>query len=417
MLKDFKPLLKNRNFLYLWSSQILSQLAINIMNFVFLIKLFEQTGSAISTSFLWVAYSLPAILIGPFASAAVDMVDRRKMLIVTNLLQGLTVFLFGLAHKTNVFLLYEVVFTYSLLNQFYVPAESASLPSLLPKKHLTYANSLFFLTMQGSLVLGFGVAGLMNGLLGFDKTLFLCSFFLFIAFLSTVFLRPLATNNLIPKNFELAVTNFFGKIIEGYKFIKSERKVLIPFFLLICFEVAIQVAIISVPSIARSLLHIPLNTAGIYLLVPAGIGAISGALILPKLISKGWRKKMVIDRSLILVSLFTFLLTFIVPVFGYSIRVILTFFVIFNLGLSFVGVVIPSQTFLQESTPKDLRGRVFGNFWFLVTIASVFPVVFSGTIIEIFGIRFLLLLLSGLSVFGYFMSRKFGDSFLIGGTV
>jgi len=85
MLQEFKPVLKNKNFLCIWISQIFSQLTINIMNFVFLIRLFEVTGSAISTSLLWVSYALPAILIGPFASGAVDLVDRRKMLIVTNL--------------------------------------------------------------------------------------------------------------------------------------------------------------------------------------------------------------------------------------------------------------------------------------------------------------------------------------------
>ncbi len=191
MINEFKPIINNRNFRYLWVSQILSQLSINIMNFVFLIRLFEVTGSAISTSLLWVAYSLPAILIGPFASAIVDLTDKRKMLFVTNLLQGLTIFLYAIFPNANIFILYEVVFVYSLLNQFYVPAEAASLPSLLPKEKLTQGNSLFFLTQQGSLILGFAVAGLINHLLGFNNTLFICSTFLFIAFVSTTFLPKL----------------------------------------------------------------------------------------------------------------------------------------------------------------------------------------------------------------------------------
>jgi len=412
IVDDFKPVLRNRNFLYLWISQITSQVTINIMNFVFLVRLFEKTGSAISTSFLWVAYSLPAILIGPFASATVDLVDKRKMLIVTNFLQFLTLLLYGLAHKGNVFLLYEVVFIYSLLNQFYVPSESASLPSLIRKEKLTHANSLFFLTQQGSLILGFGVAGILNGLLGFDRTLYVCAFFLFTAFVSTTFLPALTTKNIVPKKFEDAVTRFFGRIAEGYNFIKGQRNVFVPFLLLICFQVAIQIAIIAVPSIAKNLLAIPLNSAAIYMLVPAGIGAIAGALILPKLIARGWRKKKVIDNSLLAVGCLIFALSFIVPLFDYSLRATLSFLSILIIGLGFVGVVVPSQTFLQESTPKELRGRVFGNFWFLVTVVSVIPVVFSGTIIEILGVRILLLILSGLSIFGHFISKKYGDTFL-----
>lgn len=412
MLNEFKPVLKNKKFLYLWASQITSQLAINVMNFVFLIWLFDKTGSAISTSFLWVAYSLPAILVGPFASATVDLVDRRKMLIITNLFQSLTVLFFALSHQGNVFLLFEIVFIYSLLNQFYVPAESASLPSILPKERLTQGNSLFLLTQQGALVVGFGIAGFILATLGFDNTLFLCSSLLFIAFLSTLSLPKLTTGNNVPKTFELAVTGFFGKIVEGYKFIKGERRVLAPYLLLIIFQVLVQVSTVAVPSIAKDLLHLSLNTAGIYILVPAGIGAISGILILPRLIAKGWRKKKVIDNSLLLVSLFLFVFTFIIPLLPYGFRVFATFMSFVMLGLSFVGVTIPSQTFLQESTPKELRGRVFGNYWFLVTVASVLPVIFSGSIIEVLGIKILLLIFSGLCVVGYILSRRFGDDFL-----
>lgn len=119
MLTDYRPLSKNFKFLYLWASQILSQLTIYVMNFLLLLRLFEKTGSTIATSFLWVAYALPAILIGPFAAAS---------------------------HRTSLFLIYGVALAYSFLNQFYVPAELATLPSVVKKKVLPHANGLFFLT-------------------------------------------------------------------------------------------------------------------------------------------------------------------------------------------------------------------------------------------------------------------------------
>ena len=416
MLQEFKPVIKNKSFRYLWASQITSQLSINIMNFVFLIWLFDKTGSALSTSFLWVAYSLPALLVGPFASATVDLVDRRKMLIAANLLQCLTIVIFALAHPENIFVLFEVVFIYSLLNQFYVPAESASVPALLPKERFVEGNSLFLLTQQGSMVLGFGVAGFLLAWFGFETTLLLCALLLFIAFLNTLFLPKMMPGYDTPNTFELAVTGFFGKIVEGYRFIKGERKVLAPFVLLIIFQVLVQVTIVAVPSIARDLLNLSLYLAGIYILVPAGVGAITGVLFLPRLIAKGWRKKKVIEYSLLLLGIFLFLFTFIIPLLPYAVRVASTFMSFAVVGLSFVGVVIPSQTFLQESTPKELRGRVFGNYWFLVTAASVLPVIFSGSIIEALGIRILILIFSLLGVAAYFLSRRFGDEFLNNGT-
>lgn len=414
MLGDYRTVLQNKNFLRIWISQIFSQLTINIMNFVFLIRLFEVTKSAISTSFLWVAYAMSAILIGPFASGAVDLIDRRKILIITNFLQSLTIFLFAIAPKSNIFLLYEVVFIYSLINQFYVPSEASTLPSVLHKEDLTHGNGLFFITQQGSLVVGFAVAGLLNGFLGFNNTLFLCSFFLFIAFVSTAFLPKLEPNNTIPKKFETAVFGFFRHIADGYNFIKSERRVLTPFLLLIGFQVALQLTLVQVPVLARDILKIPLNAAGIYILVPAGLGAVSGAILIPRLLRRNIRKKKVVDTAVLAIGISLFLLTFAFPLLVYWLRVVLSFIAILFIGFSFVGVLIPSQTALQEVTPFDLRGRVFGNFWFLVTTASVLPVIFSGSLVEFLGIRSLLLILSVFSLSVYFISRRFGSSFLNG---
>lgn len=414
MLHDFKPVLKNKNFIYIWISQIFSQLTINIMNFILLIKLFEVTGSAISTSLLWVAYSLPAILIGPFASASLDLVDKRKVLIGSNLLQALTVFVFALAPKENIFVLYGVVFIYSFLNQFYVPSETSTLPTVLKKDNLVHGNSLFFITQQSSMVLGFALAGLLNATLGFNHTLFLCSFFLFIAFISTLFLPKNPVTAHMPTDFESGVFGFFRHIKDGYDFIKGERKVLTPVLLLIGFQVALQVVIVQFPTLAKNILLIPLNNAAVYILVPAGVGAVIGALTIPKILKKGMRKKKVIDMALLIIGLTLLSITFVVPMFNHTFRFILSFLMVILVGFSFVAVIVPSQTFLQESTPPDLRGRVFGNFSFLVIIASVLPVVFSGSVVEVFGIKFLLLILSIFMFIVFFLSKKFGSKFIAG---
>ncbi|MEK7111745.1 MAG: hypothetical protein AAB875_00295, partial [Patescibacteria group bacterium] len=89
----------------------------------------------------------------------------------------------------------------------------------------------------------------------------------------------------------------------------------------------------------------------------------------------------------------------------------------FAFYFSLVGILIPAQTFLQEATPGGMRGRVFGNFWFLVTIATIVPVIFSGTITELLGIRSLFLILGGLSVAGLMFSRKFGQRIIENGTI
>src|SRR5512141_2170536 len=182
MATKFKTIFKNSKFLYLWSSQILSSVTINIMNFLLLSKLYSETGSSIAVSLLWLAFALRAVVFGPIGAASVDLISRRKTLMVTNILQALTIFAYVFINHHSIFILYAVVLMYSILNQFYVPAESSYLPSTVSKNDLSQANSLFFVTVQASLVLGFGLAGLIQKFLGFNGALILCSVFLFLAF-------------------------------------------------------------------------------------------------------------------------------------------------------------------------------------------------------------------------------------------
>ena len=414
-MQDFKVIIKNKNFLYLWSSQILSQLSINVMNFLLLIKLFSETGSTIATSLLWVAWAVPAIVIGPFAAASVDIVERRKILIISNILQALTILFYVFVHQIRFFIIYGVVLIYSFLNQFYVPAESASLPSLVKEKDLPHANGLFLLTQQAALIVGFGIAGILNTVLGFKTSIFLCSFALFLAFISVLFLPRLEVEQIKSKNYEESFFKFFRRIVEGYTFIKDNKNILMPFILLMILQICLAIITVNFPAVASEIFRININSAGLVLAVPAGIGAAISALTIPKLMKTKYRKKEIIEKSILLIIFAAILLIFLVPILEGFIRTIVGILVIMAFGFAFIGILIPAQTYLQEKTPGGLRGRVFGNFWFLTTIATLVPVVFSGTIVELFGIKLLLFLFSMVFLGILIFSKKLGQKYLENG--
>ena len=196
------------NFYLLWVSQILSQITLNVMNFLLLARLYDTTGSTIATSLLWVSYSLPTIFFGPVGASLADLVSRRKTLMITNFLQSLVILMFIFTHSYSTFLLFAVVVAYSFLNQFYVPAEMATLPSVVSETKLSRANSLFFLTQQLSLIVGFGFAGIIERWVGFTGALIICSVSLFLAFLSVSFLPKLNPVKKIPHNFDELIKVF-----------------------------------------------------------------------------------------------------------------------------------------------------------------------------------------------------------------
>lgn len=414
-MKDYKAVIKNKNFLYLWTSQLLSQQTVNIINFIFLIKLFSETGSTIATSLLWISYALPAVVIGPIASAFVDMVERRKILIITNLLQAMTILVYALFFRGNLFMIFGIAIIYSFLNQFYVPAEAASLPTVVKKENYPTANGLFFLTQQTAIITGFAFAGLINKLLGFELSLILCSVFLFSAFISVLFLPKLAVHDTLPKKFDEALFKFFSRIYEGYMYIKSNKIVWAPFVILMSLQAILSVVVVNVPLLTVEIFKQSADLAGIVVVVPAGIGAALAAMTIPKMIKRGKKKKSMIDNAFAALTMALFIVTFIISELPDILTIIIGGLSVVVMGFSFVTILIPSQTILQENTPTEYRGRVFGNFWFLVTIITIFPVLFSGAISEIFGIRLMMFILTGITLSALVYSKRKGGKLFANG--
>ena len=392
-MKDYKGLFKNKKFIFLLNSQVLSQITIQIMNFTLLIKLFSDTNSPLATSFLWVFYALPVVFFGPIASTSVDILNRRKILIFSNLFQSLTILVFALYSQTSIFLIYGIVMVYSFFNQFYVPAELATLPSLVKKKFLPQANGLFFITQQASIIVGFSVAGILNSFIGFTNTLFLGSFLLFLAFVNVIFLPDMKVKKSVSGKYEKDLIGFFRRLFDGYLFIKNNRLVLAPLALLVILNISLAVIVVNMPVIAKEILSINLELAGILMVIPSAVGAGIAAVYIPKKLKLGTRKFSIIQSSIIVLTVSLASFSLLIPQFLGGMRTLVSFLVLVATGYSFVGIFIPTQTLLQEVTPQEFRGRVFGNFWFMMTIATIFPVIFSGTISEIFGAKFLIFML------------------------
>lgn len=312
-MKEVTTLLKNRNFMHLWASQIISQVVINTLSFLLLIYLFEKTGSTIATSLIWVSYALPAVLFGPIAAVAADVVDKKKLLTWTLLIQALTVIAFSLLHTRFLYLAYGVVFTYSIANQFYVPAEAASLPLFVDKKNLPFANSLFFVTVQLGLTFGFLTAGIAYEYLGLSVSLIVGAILLLTAYSFLSLLPRIAPLEHLPKELSRGVASFIAELVEGYQFIKNTKRVLLPFLLLIGLQVSLSVIVVTLPAMAQNLLSVRPSLASIAIGVPAALGAVIATVVVSKVVSRGFSRKRVIEISLFTLSLALLILGAVVP--------------------------------------------------------------------------------------------------------
>jgi hypothetical protein len=400
---EILSLVKNTKFMRLWLSQVVSQIVVNMLSFLILIRLFEITHSTIASSLIWVAYSLPAIIIGPIAAVTADLVDKRKALILSLLAQSIVVALYSVLYARFVFLAYGIVFLYSFFNQFYVPAEAASLPLLVKPGKLPYANSLFFVTVQAGLAGGFLIAGILYEYVGFGLSMVLSSLLLLLACFSVSLLPTLRPSEHIPKGFSKGFSSFFGELIEGYSFITKSKRVLFPFLLLVGLQVSLSVIVITLPAISTEIVRVKPSLSGVVVIIPTAIGALISTYLVSKALANGIAKKLLIRVSLLSLAASLFVLGAVVLRSNFWLGRSLSVICFIVAGASYVGTLIPTLTHLQISTPKGKLGRVFGNIWFITTAITVIPVLFSATITEIFGAPLLLIILSIYS-FSMFMA-------------
>ena len=135
--------LRNRNFSLLWWGGLVSMMG-DYMLFVALpIYIYQATSSTLATSLMFMAGAAPRVLLGSVAGVFVDRWPRQRTMVICNLLLALGVTpLLLVALGGPIWTVYVVAIFQSSVNQFFGPAETALLPTLVEQKQLVSANAL-----------------------------------------------------------------------------------------------------------------------------------------------------------------------------------------------------------------------------------------------------------------------------------
>src|SRR5512138_481862 len=79
---------RNRNFLLMWSGQLVSTMASAVMSLAASIYVFRLTNSALSVGLMLMATAAPSLLLGLFAGVLVDRFDRKRIMIAADLVRA-----------------------------------------------------------------------------------------------------------------------------------------------------------------------------------------------------------------------------------------------------------------------------------------------------------------------------------------
>ncbi|HUQ79462.1 MAG TPA: MFS transporter [Patescibacteria group bacterium] len=398
----------NRPFLLLWLAQAATQIGGNMVIFGLTVIIAKSTGSTTAVSALILTFLLPAVLFSALAGVFVDRLDRRIVLILTNILRGVAfiAMFFAGDHLGAIYLLNIAV---STITVFFAPAEAAMIPMLIPRKQLMAANGIFTLTLNAAFALGFTLIGpLIVKIAGAPALIVVVAILYFVAagFCFTLPPAPPVVKADAPtgargrvREAENALGTVVSQLREGLGYIHAHRE--IRWSLIYLGIAASLVGVLGVlgPSFAEKTLGLS-SEDFVVVVLPLGVGIVMGILLL-NAYGRLLPRRRVIEGGLIALGGFLLAMALsgrISSFLGSSVTrtglpdmslltslLSVVVAVAFFAGVAYAAVAIPAQTQLQEDLPEDVRGRVFGVLNMLVSVASFLPILIVGPIADIIG--------------------------------
>jgi MFS family permease len=160
-----RALLGIRDFRLLFVGQAASNWGDALTNITLLILTQRLTGSVAAVAGTAIAVALPSLLFGIIAGVFVDRWDRKRVMVVSDVVRGILVLGFVFVSSAELlWLMYVVAFAQAAVGTFFNPAKGAMIPAIVPGERLLAANS----TMETSRIvlglLGTAAAGVYAGL-------------------------------------------------------------------------------------------------------------------------------------------------------------------------------------------------------------------------------------------------------------
>lgn len=162
-----------RPFYIVWFGQLISMLGSNTTAFAVSIWIYTSTGSITYFALNNVFYLLPMALLSPLAGVTADRYDRRTILIITDVIQGVTTLFIGILYFLDILTIwpiYAAIALASAAQAFQKPAWSASISMIVPKAQLGRASGMGRLSQAigrfvapaagGALILTIGLGGI-----------------------------------------------------------------------------------------------------------------------------------------------------------------------------------------------------------------------------------------------------------------
>lgn len=375
----------NMNFLLLFLGRLTSNLGTSIFNFALSLYVLDITGSATAFTMVLSFAIIPGIFVNILAGVFVDRNDRKKIIVVSDLLAGIMVIAFLLIFKVYstvllVFIAYVIVL--NTIQSFFALAINASVPNIVSEERVAKANSAFQAIGPLINILGPILGAILYKAVGMQMVFIINAASFIISGISEMFI--IFQQKSIEKE-KAEKTSYFDNVKEVFKYLDTQK--IIKFLL----SMAVVLNLILNPMIFLVLQYIAysiLKVSSFQLsLIRAAwaAGTVCGALFVMtrksvEPILKKFFVLMGVQAVLILfwyfpkLSLFDNASTWLIT--------IIFIILVFLYGLLNTIQNIPILTHFQLKIPEELRGRVFGVMGTALTISTPIGMWIFGVALE-----------------------------------
>jgi MFS family permease len=228
--------LRQHNFALVWFGGLISLTGDWMLNVALPVYVYLLTRSVLTLSIVAVVSFVPRLLLSSLAGVFADRWSRKRTMIVSDVLLALALLpLLAIHSAGQVWIVYPVAFVAGCVEQFFAPAESALLPTLVGELHLVSANALNGFSQNVSRLVGPALGGLVVALWGLpgvvaaDAASFVISAALIA--LITVTGRP-AHKASAEWSAQAAKTGLIHEWLEGLRLVSRERALRVVFVMM-----------------------------------------------------------------------------------------------------------------------------------------------------------------------------------------
>ena len=341
--------LSNQDFRYMWAGNFLSNVGTWMQNVALGWLVLELTNSAFWLGVVSFASAVPMLLFTLVGGVIADKVDKRKMLIRTQVVMMVSAFLLaGLTYtgRVTVTQIVLLAFATGVASALSAPSHQALVPQLVPKAQLTNAVGLNSAQFNMSRVIGPTLGGFAMHFVGVAGNFFLNG----LSFLAVI----IAMNKIkVGGQTEAVEGGFWKRLAEGFRYVFGNPKTSV-MVVLVCIGALLGVPYFSfMPLFARDVLGVGERGLGL-LMAFSGLGAFCAAVTIAYLTRPRKRGR------LVLASGSAFFLAIIG--FSFSRHFLVSAALQFVSGYAMILMVAIINTRLQHLVDDEMRGRTMSIY-------------------------------------------------------